>query len=533
MNHWLPGIRISRPDQGLVGRSGVARRVVAALWVGTLLLTGTAPSSAHGVLQRSVPAAGAHLSAAPTQLRLTFNERVELAMARLVLVGPGGEVVLGPLSLVPDSNRIVVAPILGRLSGGSYTVRWQVAGADGHPVRGEYAFVIAPGATGVAPDPGPAAPGQAAVPPEHHDPSSLPSGPGFDAESPLYAAIRWLTYLALVGVIGAVAFRFAVLLPLERRDDAATASVIEPAARAAAEIGLAAASLLALAAVLRLLAQSYAMHGSGVLDSRLVGTMLSRTLWGWGWVLQVVATAIALLGFSRARRHVTAPAVAAPEVEAGGEEDDLDVAPELASRSPRTLTAWAIAAASVPLLALFPALSGHAASAPRWGLLTVIADMLHVIGAGGWIGGLFLLLFAGVRAAQRLESADRGPAVGALVGAFSPTALAFAGLLTVTGGIAALVHLGSIPALWGSGYGRTLMLKLGLLTVVFGTGAYNWRRVRPALGNVAGTRRLRGSATVEIAVGVLVLAVTAVLVATAPADALTPDSITPTQPAER
>ena len=81
---------------------------------------------------------------------------------------------------------------------------------------------------------------------------------------------------------------------------------------------------------------------------------------------------------------------------------------------------------------------------------------------------------------------------------------------------AALVHLGSIPALWGSGYGRTLLVKLGLLAVVFGTGAYNWRRVRPSLGNDAGTRRLRGSAAVEIAVGVLVLAVTAVLVATAP-----------------
>jgi len=64
--------------------------------------------------------------------------------------------------------------------------------------------------------------------------------------------------------------------------------------------------------------------------------------------------------------------------------------------------------------------------------------------------------------------------------------------------------------------GRTLLVKIGVLTVVFGTGAYNWLRVRPALGTEAAGSRLRRSAILELAVGAIVLAVTAVLVATPP-----------------
>jgi copper transport protein len=85
----------------------------------------------------------------------------------------------------------------------------------------------------------------------------------------------------------------------------------------------------------------------------------------------------------------------------------------------------------------------------------------------------------------------------------------------VTGLFATWLHVGAPSALWQTDYGRTLLIKLALLGTVFGTGAYNWRRLRPALGDEAGATRLRRSATVEIAAGVLVLLATAVLVATA------------------
>ncbi|HEX8431593.1 MAG TPA: CopD family protein [Longimicrobium sp.] len=487
---------------------------------------------AHGALRRSEPANGAHLAVAPRELRLTFNESVELAVARLQLVGPdSAAVVLGPLTLAVDSSMVLVAPIQGRLKAGSYTVVWQIAGADGHPVRGRYSFVIAPGAQGLAAPQGPTAPGQAAPPATHHNPVSLPTGPGFDAESPLYVAVRWLTYLGLLGVIGSLAFRMAVLPLVARHDASVGAALLEPASARAARIGLASAAVVALAAVLRLYAQSYALHGgSAALSPFLIGTMLSRTLWGWGWLLQAAGTVLALAGFAAARRSTSTATSAAetgavdtgvadpPHAAEGGAialARPVAVSPGRARAAEHMSAGWLLATLGGVALAFAPALSGHAASVPRRAGLAILSDGVHVLGAGGWVGGLLLLVLAGVPAAMALPREERGSAVAALVNAFSVTALVFAGALTLTGVYAAWLHLGRIPALWETGYGRTLLLKLGVLSVVFGTGAYNWLRLRPALGREAGATRLRRSATVEIVAGVVVLLVTAVLVATA------------------
>ena len=54
----------------------------------------------------------------------------------------------------------------------------------------------------------------------------------------------------------------------------------------------------------------------------------------------------------------------------------------------------------------------------------------------------------------------------------------------------------------------------GLLAVMAALGAYNWRRVAPALEGADGARRLQKSAGAELLLAVLILAVTAVLVAT-------------------
>ena len=76
----------------------------------------------------------------------------------------------------------------------------------------------------------------------------------------------------------------------------------------------------------------------------------------------------------------------------------------------------------------------------------------------------------------------------------------------------------SVPAkdatLWTTAFGRTLLVKLALLGGVAGVGAYNWRRVRPALGRRGGAARLRTSAMVELGFATLVVMATAVLVAT-------------------
>ena len=175
---------------------------------------------------------------------------------------------------------------------------------------------------------------------------------------------------------------------------------------------------------------------------------------------------------------------------------------------------WGLATVGAVALAFTPALSGHAASTPGYAFIAVVSDAVHVIGASGWLGSLLIVVIVGIPAAMRLERDQQGAAVANLVNAFSPTALTFAGITVVTGVFAALLHVGTIPNLWETQYGRTLLIKLGVLSAVALTGAYNWLRVRPALGSPQSARRLKRSATVELAIAALVLAVTAVLVAT-------------------
>ena len=52
-----------------------------------------------------------------------------------------------------------------------------------------------------------------------------------------------------------------------------------------------------------------------------------------------------------------------------------------------------------------------------------------------------------------------------------------------------------------------------MLGIVALTGFHNWRFVRPQLGTEEGTAKLHRSARVEVAAAVIVLLVTAVLVA--------------------
>jgi copper transport protein len=449
-----------------------------------------AEAAAHQQLLRAEPAAGTAVLASPAELRLTFREAAELALTRIELIGPGGEAVpLGRPRAASGSAAVVLVPVHGVLAAGAYTVRWSTSSRDGHPVRGEYGFEVSPDTAGSVPvggEPGAGAtaPGREAPPAAHH-PHHGAVDDGFRADSPGYVAVRWANFASLLGVVGSVSFALLVLGTLRRRGNLEERALIPEARARAATVGLAFAALLVPATLGRLYAQSLAMHGADhVLDAERIGTLLSRTVWGWGWILQGAATLVCVAGFALARRGVR-----------GG---------------------WPLAALGALALAVTPALSGHAAVMPGWtGALAITADALHVLGAGGWLGALLVLLVAGLPAAARLGPARRGAGTAALVRAFSPAALLFASLLVLTGIVAIVLHTDSLEALLGSRYGTLLIVKLAIFLLVFATGAYNFLRVQPALGDDLSTGRLRRSAGLELAVAAAVLLVTAVLVATA------------------
>ncbi|MEO8334406.1 MAG: copper resistance protein CopC [bacterium] len=124
---------------------GVATRVtrVATIVVVTLgLLLGVRSTGfAHATLLRSEPAAGSHLAASPSLVRLVFSEEMEPALAQLMLVGGDGHSVKLASTGDPHDVNAIVAPVSG-LAVGAYRLRWRVVSADGHPVEGSFTFTV-------------------------------------------------------------------------------------------------------------------------------------------------------------------------------------------------------------------------------------------------------------------------------------------------------------------------------------------------------------------------------------------------------
>ena len=126
-------------------------RTLALLLVAVLgvLLAGAGPASAHAALTGSDPAQGVVVDKAPSQVTLTFSEKVATSEDSLRVLDPKGKRVdTGKPSNVSGTSYAV--PLHGGLSDGTYTVSWQVVSADSHPVAGAFTFSIgAPSTTTV------------------------------------------------------------------------------------------------------------------------------------------------------------------------------------------------------------------------------------------------------------------------------------------------------------------------------------------------------------------------------------------------
>ena len=437
----------------------LTRRLSGALAL--LLLPSLA--SAHTSLRRSEPAKGSRLAIAPARIALWFTARPQLAFSKLRLIGPAGDVVLD--RLVADTGNAMHANIQGMLVPGEYRVEWQTASADGHPIRGEFTFAIA------AADTIPISPSAA----QSRSPALPPSESATEYSE--YRTARWLEFVALLTVLGALGFRHGVLPPLAARG-VPTADAADRARR----LGLSVLVLYAAAALVRAYTESAAIHGAEhALDASELMPMLTSTTWGIGWLFGLVGAVLVALGWMASKRSITIG-------------------------TPLALT-------GALGMVLSPALSGHAA-ASRHFMFSVVLDVLHVAGAGVWLGGLLMVMMAGIPAMRRLANGNQDAAVSALVNSFHPLALFCAPIVIVAGLGTSWIRLGSLSALLPTTYGRTLLVKIALVVLVAGMGTYNSIRARRRLGAAEGTRHLRLTGAIELVLAALVLAITTILVTT-------------------
>ena len=105
-------------------------------------LTGQAFAHAH--LKTATPAAGSIVTAAPTELDLTFTEDVNLKFTGVKITGPDKTVVPTGDAMLTDKDTTLMVPISGTLGSGVYAVAWHALSTDGHKTDGNYTFTVKP-----------------------------------------------------------------------------------------------------------------------------------------------------------------------------------------------------------------------------------------------------------------------------------------------------------------------------------------------------------------------------------------------------
>lgn len=153
----------------------------------------------------------------------------------------------------------------------------------------------------------------------------------------------------------------------------------------------------------------------------------------------------------------------------------------LAAVSIRPPTAMLIVAASGSALALASlAWTGHGAmdSGSR-GVVHASADVVHLLAAGAWLGGLLALALSLWPSTTR---ADHDLTHRSLA-RFAATGTIAVALLILTGLVNSwlLIGIDRLPSLWTSLYGRLLVIKLALFVVMLALAASNRFRLTPAL----------------------------------------------------
>lgn len=136
------------------------RRTISAVLiaVGLALVAGAQAASAHPVVLFATPSLDSVVTDTPESVAVIFNEPVTITGHALTLLDDQGrELALGPPETQKDGTAIT-ASIEDDLERGSYLVRWEAIGADGHGAGGEFRFAVG---TAVAADGTPAGSGWA------------------------------------------------------------------------------------------------------------------------------------------------------------------------------------------------------------------------------------------------------------------------------------------------------------------------------------------------------------------------------------
>jgi len=441
--------------------------LVAAL---AALLAGAAGASAHATLEGSVPARGATVAQAPSQVVFRFDEAVEGNFGAVRVFDAKGDRVDQGDAFHPNGiGKQLAVHLKPNLADGTYTATYRVVSADSHIVSSGVVFNVGHASAG----------GGKSVE------DLLSSSKAGTVTSVAFSTARAVQYAAIAVGAGALLFLLVVwtgaLAAVGGGGDGWRAASEAFAARTRRLLLIAAAAgVLSAAAALAL----EAAEGAGVtfwsaLKPRLVGDVIGTrfgTVWliaGLCWVLVGALVAIRPPAPVLRAATVGATGLALPRMRAGR---------------------WPALVLAVPLvyLILVPALSGHGSTQDPVAVLFP-ANAIHVASVSAWVGGIAALLVCLPAATRALEAGERGPLLAATVERFSTIALAGIVGLLITGLLQAVVEIRHLDLVFSTAFGRATFIKVMVLLGIVVLGAVNRQRTIPRLRAAADAGRTPGA----------------------------------------
>ena len=482
-----------------------ARSATSVLLAACAVALWCAPAAlAHAQLVATSPQSGATLARQPARVAFDFNEAVGGSLGAVRVYDARGAEVDDLLVEHPRGNsHSLGVGLKAHLPDGTYTATYRVISADTHIVYGGLVFNV----------------GHASTASSVTVADLLKRSESGHVTKVAFGVVRALDYVSIALMLGGLAFLLIAWLPgvvsVAGREPA-WAAASHAFARRHARLLYAAVVLGLFVSVAGVLLQGATASGVSLWDS-LKGAVLKDTLesrFGTVWAARALDWLV-LGGALLLAQALGRPLVRS--LRAG--ETTLSAAP------PRWLLA--LLALGGAYLAITPALAGHASIESPTGVFFA-SDVLHVMSASVWVGGiacLLLVLPAGTRA---LGGADRGRLLLAVLARFSPLALTAVVAIAVTGVVQAYIDVRSLHGLLHSAYGALVLVKVGLLLVLISLGWVNRQRVIPALRRIVDSRATPGAAGVlarrtmrgELALMLAVFGVTAALISyTPPIDA--------------
>ncbi|MEM8620695.1 MAG: copper resistance protein CopC [Actinomycetota bacterium] len=456
------------------------------------------PAHAHTDLSSSTPSDGASVEGPLAEIVLTFSGAVAPIEQGVAVAGADGATRVAAL-IEPVGTDTLVARFDPALPAGSYTAAWQVRSSDTHVIEGSLSFAVTPPTFTTAPAATPAvttgpattSPTVPSTTPSAGDPATrvpLDSEPPVAGPSTSAVAVdnsdtaapsaatpaaptldtgvsdgsratdfgRWISFPAAVIALGMLVFAAAAFAG--RPADLGALAVVVRALGGVVAVG-AAIELLGLGSIFGSVGDALGESNGRAALARLVGG---------------AALAVGLGTLVVRRRRNEPPVALSAAVADEVSESHADAGSAPARWQPSFGNAVGIVGAAA--IAASFALDGHTVSeGPH--LLHGAVSVLHVLAAAAWVGGVLALAFL----LHRRHRARVPSAAVEMTLRFSVIAMVALAAAAVAGVAMALMIDSDVAGYLDSEWGRLLAIKVALVAVAVGIGAYNHFVVLPRL----------------------------------------------------